>query len=212
VIRFCVLLAVDVMVFGGFSLILAVSFLGRQAQAVPRPRDEGGQAGQHHQHPENPARIKMGEPTTAAAAASPVVSPSNPGLLGVSSLASDTLPPTSAPSTVTTSTFVASTSIASSAPVFSYFESKWVALSHYRADKPDPVSYQILFPPVSSNGNLSPFSPVLFVCQTSGGLDHMTSSNTWAIAHIPSMCSSLCCFFGPSNLLRRQWRCPHKSR
>lgn len=126
----------------------------------------------------------MGEPTTTAA---PFLSPSNPDLLGATSSASDTLGPTGATSTITTSTFVLSTSIASSTPAFSYFESKWVALSHYRADKPDPVSYQILFPPVSSNGNLSPFSPVLFVCQTSGGLDHMTSSNTWAIAHIPNV-------------------------
>jgi hypothetical protein len=180
------------MVFWSFSLILAVSFLGRQAQAVPRPRDDGGQARQHHQHPENPARIVMGDPTTTAA---PVVSPSDPGLLRATSSASDILGPTGATSTITTSTIVASTSIASSTPAFSYFESKWVALPQYQADKPDPVSYQILVPPVSLNDTQPPFSPVLFVCQTSSDEpDHMTSSNTWAIAHVPSMCSSLCCF------------------
>jgi len=191
------------MVFWGFSLILAVSCLGRQAEAVPRPQGEGGhfgQVGQHPKHPQEPARITMGNPTTAAAAPAGTAANAGPGDSGAfpSGQNSDTLLPPGATSTTPTSestTSVASTSIASSTPTFNLFESIWHADQIYVADLVKDVSYQIDAFPESSNGNLSPFSPVLFICQTSSGnsVNEMNSSNTWAVAHIPSMCLPMSC-------------------
>lgn len=183
--------AVDVMVFWGFSLILAVSFLGLKAAAVPRPQGESGQieqAREHHKHTDGRARAT---PIMTAADASPGVTAPNGGDVfngnpGVSSTSqgADTLPisvPTTSSATQT------SIPVASTTPTFSFFESNWLAPQSFNEGEKATVYYQINGIPVLDGVS---FNPVLFVCQTNSSTPNLINSlNTWSVAQIPSMCT-----------------------
>jgi hypothetical protein len=170
------------MVFGGFSLILAVSFWGHQAQAVPYPQGDR----EHSQDFQHTLAIMAGASQTLENNGSPPSSSTSPSL-DVPAM----------PSTIVTSsssTALSGTSILPSSttgPTVTYFESRWFVPEHFKAGGSEDIFYEILNNPTLSDG--TPIDPVLFVCQTSvqmvnGTLTNaMDSSNTWSVTQIPSM-------------------------
>lgn len=156
--------------------MLAVSFLGRQAQAVPHPQGDREQHSQHFQHTlaamgSVPQTLEGNAPGgTITSSGDPV-----PTLITVMSSSSTSLPETSVMPSSTTG------------PTVTPFDSIWSVPGTFQAGADSgPIYYMILNNPTLSDG--SSLDPVLFVLQTSVP-NAMNSSNTWSVAQIPSMFS-----------------------
>ena len=173
--------ALHVMVFWGFSLILAVSFLGRQAQAVPHPQGDREQHSHHFQH------------TLETMASSSQILGNNgppPGatFTSLGDTATTSITTTSSSSTSLPESSTTPTSI--TGPTVTYFESTWNVPALFKAGAGEVIFYKIPDNVTLSNG--APLDPVLFVLQTS--VQAVTgappnSSNTWSVAQVPSMFS-----------------------
>ncbi|PMD25037.1 hypothetical protein NA56DRAFT_656000 [Hyaloscypha hepaticicola] len=166
------------MVFVGFSLILAVSFLGRQAQAVPHPQGDREDHSQQFQH--NLATMTSVSQTSESSEVPPggaFQSSGDPATMSI------TL--TSSPSTSLAETSVMTSS--TTVPTVNPFDSTWSVPVNLSTG--ESIFYNLLDNPTFSDG--TSFDPVLFVLQTLNP-NAINSSNTWSVAQIPRNCSTDC--------------------
>jgi hypothetical protein len=163
--------------FWGFSLIIAMNFLGLQQQA--HAQEDRESPGKGASKPATAAATGAPEQTSvtdASAAAAPGTSTvsDTPGL------------------SITTSQIFASSSSSSPSPDLGFFPTEWASPTpNFSLGQLGTMGFLIEAATLGSSFNVSGIA--IYVCQTSAPNGELPSSrNTWAVAQVPRMYPNLC--------------------